>query len=321
MSPETPGRIQGLTPEAKPSKLDPVRFLRELPERLPGAAKVEKTVVPEGEIAAVLLYIRQVHPSTSEPLSERDMAEEGKPADENLRRVQMGIHQILNFLSRQGVTEVYGEGFDPDGSRDFLSRMREELAWFSGERDRQGKQVMELEKTLTQSPSADKAEELSKLRLFVAELDEEILKLKIRLRYALDQKEIVNRSYLGMREMVRLDKMKVRGVENKEIHGQSLDVLDEQERMLKELMEGGKRDLESLERFRKNMQELDKKFAELQEQREDFMLAEIIRNNSPVAPLVLGEAHELQANVEKWNQEHPNQKIALVVITPQGREG
>lgn len=53
------------------------------------------------------------------------------------------------------------------------------------------------------------------------------------------------------------------------------------------------------------------------ERREDVLLELIVKRNDPIAVTVYGGFHDWGNNIKQWNKEHPDQKFALIEITPE----
>ncbi len=52
------------------------------------------------------------------------------------------------------------------------------------------------------------------------------------------------------------------------------------------------------------------------EQREHFVLEQIVKNQTPLAFVVYGASHDFGDTIELWNQSHPNAKFSFIEITP-----
>jgi hypothetical protein len=51
------------------------------------------------------------------------------------------------------------------------------------------------------------------------------------------------------------------------------------------------------------------------EQREDWFLKQLVADGVTEACVVLGAAHNLRNNVDRWNEAHPDEKFSLITVT------
>lgn len=202
--------------------------------------------------------------------------------------------EILDILLQKGgVKEAYLENMPPS-TLDYYSDIIKKLRGDEG-------QLLKiiLEKTKAKTP-----EELRKFLQDNKNSDDPLVKL---LQVQAERTWIPlmeGRQQLASDFMLRAayyGKVKILASEDEKLHKKAVDMVKKNPTIT--IGEGG-----------------DPEFNKLQNQRDEFLLSQVIKAGKPVSVVVLGAGHSLQDEVADYNKANPNKPIRLIEILPKAAE-
>ncbi len=277
-----------------------------IPDSLPGAASVEKMIVPGAK--HTLVHIRQVHEAPGEIMLRKTIERSRSDNDVLLRTVQTDIHLILLKLKQgSGLQRIYQEGRRDSYRTLPPERTRENKSSLKQLRNVEAELISKLEDLRKTEASADgDSDKIQKAAIQKERLNCELLLADTRQRIDEVDERITQHHAAG--EFGYTYGIPLVPAETEKAHAQAL-------KMNKEMYAPAGTPDENAKNppKRPTQAEYD---AAVMLGRENALLEIVSKKNDPFAVTVYGGAHNWKGSVETWNTNHPDDKFSLVTITP-----